>query len=118
MVDHGAVQAVARLLPLLGAARSASVQPSAAPGLPQSTSDRERNALEGEFTSLKARVDAQEEQLRRMREALERTVAEQGSLSHRAHGLESRLRLLTAGLVILLLLVIAGGVLLALALRR
>ncbi len=82
------------------------------------TSLAKQSALEGEIQALRARSEAQEDQLRRTREGLERTVAEQGTLTHTVHRLQDRSRLLTAALLILLLLVIAQVVLLAIALRH
>ncbi len=121
MVDHGGVQAVARLLPLLGSLATGSAKPPlVAAQFPaeQGGNPEKQNALEGEVRLLRQRVEAQDEQLRRVREGLERTVAEQGSLAHLAHRLQDRSRLLTAGLLILLLLVIAQAVLLAIVLRH
>ena len=91
--------------------------PPAAPAVPAASSERQA-ALEAEVKALQQRVESQEDQLRRARESLERTVAEQGTLSHLAHQLGDRSRLLTAGLLILLVLVIAQTVLLAVTLRH
>ncbi len=122
-VEHPAVQAVAHLMPLIGSLRAgsapdASSQAVGAPGSSQASLDRERSALEIDCKALRARADTKEEQLRNARVLIERTAAEQGSLEHRARGLAGRVHLLTAGLIVLLLLVIAETVLLAISLRR
>lgn len=114
------VQAAERLLPLFrmfagSAARAAEApQPPALPG----AGAEKQTALEGEVKDLRERLQAQENQLRRTREALERTVAEQGALAHLAHRLQERSRLLTAALLVLLVLVISQVVLLVVALHR
>ena len=129
-IPHGGVQAVGRgvqaaerFVPLLrlfaGSPAAAGVAAPAAsvPAIPAASTEKQ-SALEAEITSLRERVDTQEEQLRRMREGLERTVAEQGTLAHATNQMQDRSRLLTAGLLILLLLVITQVILLAVALRR
>lgn len=122
MVDHGGVQAVARLLPLLGTVGSRVAAGAAArePVLEANpaVSDGRLQALSGELRAVNTKLEVQEEQLRRMRESLERTVAEQGSLQHGAHQLGDRVRLLTASVVILLMLVVALVVLVAVYLHR
>ncbi len=129
---HGGVQAVGRgvqaaerFVPLLrlfaGNATPGAVPVAAAPAaVPAAApaSAEKQAALEAEVRTLRERVEGQDEQLRRMREGLERTVAEQGTLSHLTHQVQDRSRLLTAGLLILLLLVIAQAVLLAVNLHR
>jgi hypothetical protein len=125
-VDHGAVQAVARLLPLLG-----TMTGNLASNSPKNTTQLEKPippvppapdvrqiAIFEELNAQKQRLGAQDEQIRHLRESLERTVVEQGSLSHLAHQLAERVRLLTAAVVILGVLAIAQAVLLAIFLRR
>jgi len=136
LVDHGAAQTIARLLPLLGSFGSST--PTAAAGSPvtetssvaqgggkpgslealllglshgQATVGEELKALQGRFSP-------QEEQLRRIRESQERLSAEQGSLLHLVHQLQDRSRLLTTGVVILLMLTIALGILMVLSFHR
>ena len=126
MVDHGAVQAVARLLPVISSftpSAGSSPQPEAAktmPGLAEAmgASEKRQLALLEEVRAYKARVEALEEQQRRMREGLERTVAEQGSLTHLAHRLTDRSRLLTATVIVLGMMVLAEMVLLGISLHR
>ncbi len=130
-IPHGGVQAVGRgvqaaerfvpLLRLFAGTPAPSAAPvAAAPAAPaiSGASAEKQAALEAEVLGLRERVEGQDEQLRRMREGLERTVAEQGTLSHLTHQVQDRSRLLTAGLLILLLLVIAQVVLLAVTMRR
>ena len=83
-----------------------------------SVSNSRLEQLAAELKESKKRLEAQDEQLRRMREALERTVAEQGTLTHQAHGLADRVRLLMACVLILLMLVAAQIVLLVVHLHR
>ncbi len=127
MVDHGAVQAVARLLPMLG-----NLGTNAGPAASQvpSVDNRERTAdalagsekryaaLAGELNEYKARVEVMEDGQRRLRELLERSVAEQGSLTHTLHHLADRSRLLSATVIILVMLVVAELVLLTITLHR
>ena len=138
LVDHGAVQTVARLLPLLGSfGSSGSASPAATEGITRGTTGaaqgggepgslhgplaglNQRQAIaEEEFKTLQGRFLQHEEQSRRIRESQERLSAEQGSLSHLVHQLQDRTRLLTAGIVILLMLVIAQAVLTVMFLHR
>ncbi len=127
LVDHGAVQAVARLLPMLGNL-GATAGPPATQAALSGNSERTADALaasEKHYASLaaelreyKARVEAIEEGQRRLRELLERSVAEQGSLTHTLHQLADRSRLLSATVLILVMLVVAELVLLAITLHR
>ncbi len=123
MVDHGAVQTVARLLPLLGSVRTSPApasapQPAPAPSFPRAAFEKEQAALGSALGALRTRVEAQEDQIRRTREALERTVAEQGALTRTANGLRTSVRVLTAALVLIFLLVITEGALLAIGWHR
>lgn len=121
-IPHGGVQAIGRgvqaaerLLPIFRMfAGGAQAAPQQAPA-PEAEA---QTPLAAEVLLLRERVAAQEDQLRRTRESLERTAAEQGALAHRAHQLGERSRLLTAGLLILLVMVIAQVILLAVALWR
>ncbi len=129
MVDHGAVQAVARLLPLLGSvAAGKAAQPQSAPGVaPEqpsqlaallAASDKRHKDLAEELNTLKTQGSAQDEQLRRLRDGLERTVAEQGAIAHLAHQLADRSRLLTAVVLILLMLAVTNIILLWIFMHR
>ena len=127
LVDHGAVQAVARLLPVLGNFSTLAggiggqqkTPESAPPALaPAAAAERRLAAMTEELNSYKTRVHTLEEQGRRIRETVERTVAEQGSMSHTVHQLADRTRLLSASVIILVMLVVAELVLLAVALHR
>lgn len=119
------MQALARFLPLLGAAREAAGAVTSTKGPEKAGSSDALAALEkrsgglaDELKGYKARVDTLEEQLRRTRETLERTVVEQGTLSLMLHKISDRSRLLTAGVVILFMLVIAEMVMLIILLHR
>ena len=119
MVDHGAVQAVARLLPLLGSATMArKPQLDAVSGSSNAGLLDPNAAMEEELAGLRNQIQTQEEQLRHLRESLERVAAEQGSLVLQALGLNRRSRLLAGGVFVLFLLVIAESVVLAVILRR
>ncbi len=131
LVDHGAAQAAARLLPMLGGISfpAAGPAPAAQANAPTqedgarlselllSMDKRQRDTVE-ELKKTRAALDLAEEQIRRLREGLERTVAEQGALSHLTHQLADRSRVLTAASVILFMLVVAEVVLLAIFLHR
>ncbi len=123
LVDHGAVQAVARLLPVLGGLSTAPIAKSATMEEQRRTEvlaagERRYSELAAELKAYKQRVETLEEQLRRQRENLERVGAEQGSLSHLARQLADRSRLLTAVTIILVMVVAAELVLLAIFLHR
>lgn len=133
MVDHGAVQAVARLLPLLGSVggvtmaagamgSGASSQESAAEKAQLvellTAADKHHQEMTAELLKLRTQSETHDEQLRRLRDGLERTVAEQGSLSHLAHQLADRSKLLTSAVIILMMLVIAEMVMLWIFLHR
>ncbi len=133
LVDHGAAQTIARLLPILGSFGSstpAAVVDNPVAGMGGKTqSGGESRSLEAlliglnqrqiavneEIKALGENVLQQGEQLRRIRESQERLSAEQGSLSHLVHQMQGRSQLLTAGVVILLILVITLGILMVLS---
>lgn len=125
MIDHGAVQTVARLLPLLGGSGIGTATPAAPAADTQhplsgvlTTLDQRHSAVLEELKRLKARSEAQEEQLRRIRDSQERAIAEQGTQGHLLHLLADRSRLLTAGVIILFMLVVAEAVLLLITMHR
>ena len=126
MIDHGAVQAVARLLPLLGAAGTSAPadrsdaragEAAALADLLTGLDKRQTSAAEA-LKAAAQRLDTHEEQLRRVRETAERAIVEQGTLSHRVNQLTDRSRVLTAAVIILLMLVVAQMVLLFLFVHR
>jgi hypothetical protein len=131
MVDHGAVQAVARLLPLLGgpalgggqgigsgagAAQAAEAQDQLAQIL--TTLDARQTKAGEDAKVQKLRIDTLDEQVRRTREILERLAAEQNTENHELQRLSDRMRLLTAGVVILLMLVVAEMALFVVVLHK
>ncbi len=118
LVDHGAVQAVARLLPMLGNLGSSQSASPAAPPEVIRHSEKQQSAFQEQLAGYRARLENAEEQMRRMRETLERTVAEQGSLTHKGSQLADRTRLLTAAVVIFGLIAVASLVLAGVALHR
>jgi uncharacterized coiled-coil DUF342 family protein len=71
-----------------------------------------------ELKKYKQRTDHLEEVMRRTRDSLERTVAEQNALNHLLRQMRDRSRLLTAGVVILLMLVVAEMALLVFVLHK
>lgn len=128
LVNHGAAQAAARLLPLLGGDlpkfrpdTSRQELPVTAPASSvQSVQSLERrhSALAEQVQSYQLRAAEAEEQLRRVRESLERTVSEQSALNHHQNEINDRLRLLTAGVVILMIVVLVQIFLLVMLMRR
>lgn len=130
MIDHGAVQAVARLLPLLGGAAGASVPGGGGPAANSAAEaheqlakmltafDQQQLAIAEELKSYKQRIGILDDQLRRTRESLERTAGEQNAQSNTLRLLGDRSKLLTAGLVILLMLVITQMVLFVIYMHR
>ena len=126
LVDHGAVQALARLLPVLGNVGSygggvpapGTTAATLAPAEALAHAEEQQKALLEQLTGFRSRLDSAEEQMRRMRENLERTVAEQGSLAHQAHKSADRIRLLTAAVIILGMMVVAALVLAGISLHR
>ena len=122
MVDHGGAQALARVLPLLGGMAGAGATAAGAAGAevagkanPLSEGlaalEKRQGAGAEELKALTQRAVALEDQQRRMREILERTAAEQNAQSHQLREIKDRMRLLTAGVIILLMLVGAEMVL-------
>ncbi len=116
MFDHGAAQAASRLLPLL-----AGSGPAAAPSKSSSDEEaglallasleKERNAMRADLDLCKEQLRSHEERLVKLREALTRTLADHDGMQRSLKQLTDRNRLLTAGVVILLMLMIAGVVL-------
>lgn len=135
LVDHGAAQTIARLLPILGSFGSSTPNTAGSPpvgtgsatqggGEPQSLEalllglNQRQVTVTEEMKALGESSSQQGEQLRRIRESQERLSAEQGSLSHLVYQLRDRSRLLTAGIVILLMLVIGQATLMVLFFHR
>ncbi len=130
MIDHGAVQAVARLLPLLGSAPLPGLTAGPAPSPATSAEgqqalsdllaafDKRDTATAEELKAQEARLSAVEEQMRRAREAVERMSSEQGAQSNRLREVTDRARLLTAAVIILLMLAVAEMVLLLIFMHR
>jgi septal ring factor EnvC (AmiA/AmiB activator) len=116
MFDHGAAQAASRLLPLL-----AGSGPAAAPAKPSvdeeaalallASLEKERNTMRADLDLCKEQLRSHEERLVKLREALTRTLADHDGIQRNLKQLTDRNRLLTAGLVILSMLMIAGVVL-------
>jgi hypothetical protein len=115
LIDHGAAQAASRLLPLLaGAGRglSPTKQSENAAALEALEAlGKERAALRADLDAYKEQLRSHEERLMKLRDALTRTLADQDTMQLSMRRLADRNRLLTAGLVILLMLVIAEIVL-------
>ena len=127
MVDHGAVQAVARLLPLFegvpsGAQRSTSPEPALAdqPAVAEllATLEKHDAATAEALKEQGLRLSAAEDHIKRVRESVERMVAEEGAMSNRLREVTDRARLLTAGVIILFMLAVAEMVLLMIFLHR
>ena len=122
LVDHGAVQAVARLLPLLGGVPGpgqAAAQPA------QQAQDRasadQQSLIQGmrrEVDALLLRVTGADDAFTRLRTQVERLVAEHSSCDRDIRALGERVRLLSAGLIILLMLIIAQTILLVVLLHK
>jgi hypothetical protein len=128
LIDHGAVQAAARLLPLLGGSPGPSAPSAAAVAATNAAQEQfTRGALELEaahaevrqqLSALELKAIATEEQIGRLRTQLERLSSEQLATRTESHRLSDRVRLLTAGTIILLMLVIAQTILLAVTFHR
>ncbi|HEY0786533.1 MAG TPA: hypothetical protein VGD62_11720 [Acidobacteriaceae bacterium] len=116
MVDHGAVQAIARLLPLLGGApRPAPTAPAAEPqALHQRllATETAHQQTHQQVQALMLELAVQEDEVRRLRTHLERVSAAQSAAEHETERVADRLRLVTAGTIILLMLLISQMVLL------
>jgi septal ring factor EnvC (AmiA/AmiB activator) len=116
MFDHGAAQAASRLLPLLAGGGPATAAPKASAdeeaGLALLASlEKERNAIRADLDLCKEQLRSHEERLVKLREALTRTLADHDGMQRSLKQLNDRNRLLTAGVVILLMLMVAGAVL-------
>jgi len=120
MVDHGAVQAIARFLPLLGG--SPGGPPVSAPR--RALSPEQEQALEQipglqtasesirrELNALSLRAAAVDDLMGRTRTHLERLLAEQTLKEDELRSLQDRVRVLSAGVIILLMLTIAQMIL-------
>jgi 3-dehydroquinate dehydratase/shikimate dehydrogenase len=127
MVDHGAVQAVARLLPLFegapAGAQRASTPASARADQPAlaallATLEKHDAATTDALKEQGLRLTAAEDHIKRVRESVERMVAEEGAMSNRLREVTDRARLLTAGVIILFMLAVAEMVLLMIFLHR
>lgn len=115
LIDHGAAQAASRLLPLLagtGHGSSSTKQAENAAALEALEAlERERSALRADLDTYREQLRSHEERLMKLRDALTRTLADQDTMQLALRRLTDRNRLLTAGLVILFMLVIAQIVL-------
>ena len=120
LVDHGAAQAAARLLPLLGsiggapdlkAAGSAS-QSAAAETVGSKEMEAEQARLSQEIATHAAALAQHEEHLRKLRDGLSRIASEGNSFENSITKVRSRTQLLTVAVVVLALLVVAEGALL------
>ncbi len=136
LVDHGAAQTIARLLPILGSLGSSThTATTSSPtmgtggatqggGEPRSLEavlvalNQRQIVISEEIKALGENASQHGEQLKRIRESQERLSAEQGSLSHLVHQLQGRSQLLTTSVVILLMLVIALGIWIVLSFHR
>ena len=123
MVDHGAVQAVARLLPLLGGMGAAVGTREVAEALNKPAPEpplleKRYTQMAEELQHLQAKTVTLEGQMKRLRDSLDRTITEQGSQAHRMLGLGDRSRLLTAAVIILFMLVAAEMILLGIFMHR
>jgi hypothetical protein len=119
LIDHGAVQALAKLLPLLGGAgvTTVSSSPAASPAqqalLEQLQSEHEaaRRDLDALAATVSRHTAAAEDQMGRFRTQMERLVSAQMGRDTELRALSERARLLTAGVIILLMLIVAQMIL-------
>jgi hypothetical protein len=127
LVDHGAVQAVARLLPLLGGAVAQQSQPALSSEQDKTheqhlraTNDLQsaHQALRKDLEALTLQLAASDDRLGRTRSHLERLAAEQSARDSDLRALSDRVRLLSAGLIILLMLIVVQMILLIVVLHR
>jgi hypothetical protein len=126
LIDHGAVQAAARLLPLLGGVPGAN-SPSATTAAATAAQEHfVRGAMELEtayseirkqLSGLELHMLAAEEQIARMRTQVERLTVEQLNARMESQKLAQRIRLLTAGAIILLMLIVAQFMVLVISTR-
>jgi hypothetical protein len=115
LVDHGAVQALAHLLPLLGG--SAQLQPAAPSAQEQEAREQwlrfaaelqaAQQTIRKELQDLTLKAASQDERLGRIRTQLDRMVSEQSTRDTEVRGLADRVRLLSAGMVVLVMLTVA-----------
>ncbi len=120
LVDHGAVQALARLLPLLGGGPAGTQKPALSPEqepVLQELQAAQRGTRQ-ELDALGLRVTTAEEQLARTRTLLERMAAGQSARETELRALTDRVRLLSAALIILLMLIVAAMILAVVLLHR
>ena len=115
LIDHGAAQAASRLLPLLAggslSAPGAKTAESAAALEALAALDKERATMQADLALCKEQLRSHEERLMKLREALTRTLADHDTMQRSLRQLTDRNRLLTAGMVILLMVVVAAIVL-------
>jgi hypothetical protein len=115
LIDHGAAQAASRLLPLLAGssfgAPGAKPAESAAALEALAALDKERMTMRADLEHCKEQLRSHEERLMKLREALTRTLADHDTMQRSLRQVTDRNRLLTAGVVILLMVVIAAIVL-------
>ncbi len=128
LVDHGGVQAVARLLPLLsGGIGSVVLGAKASPPPPvqeapwrqelatlRTASEEQRRQLD----ALQLQAAASEDELRRSRTQLERLDAELDGKRTELRAVADRVRMLAAATIILFMLVIAQMILLVVMFHR
>ena len=125
LVDHGAVQAMARLLPLLGGVGS-----SGAAGSAKAADEQEQflsafaemqaaqRSTRKEIDALTLRLATTEDVLGRTRTQLERLQADQQTRETEFRSQAEHMRLLSAGLIILLMLIVAQMILLVIMLHK
>ncbi len=127
LVDHGAVQAVARILPLLGGAPAPQAGGPTKAGAPpvQEVLDRAfadqqglMQAMRKEVDALTLRLTGADDAFGRLRSQVERLAADQSSRDREIRALADRVRLLSAGLIILLMLIIVQMILLVVLRHR
>jgi hypothetical protein len=115
LIDHGAAQAASRLLPLLAGgslgAPGAKTAESAAALEALAALDKERATMQADLALCQEQLRSHEERLMKLREALTRTLADHDAMQRSLRQLTDRNRLLTAGMVILLMVVVAAIVL-------
>ncbi len=130
MVDHGAVQALARLLPLVGGGAfglSAGEDENAAASRLAAEEQAERalralqaaqQATRSDLDLLRDRASEADAQISKLRLQNERAAADTEARTQEVRALNDRVRLLTAGTIILLMLVVAQMILLVVIFHR
>lgn len=126
LVDHGAVQALAKILPLLSGGGVAgvlspkgAVTPAPEPWLPALKELQSSHvATRKDLDALMAQTATTEDLLGRTRTRLERVAAEQSARESELRALSDRVRLLSAGVIILLMLIVALMILLVVMLNK